>query len=298
MSGDRRCTDNAGVTGTTEQDGSLLPHPLIGARFSSPVAPGSGWPGDPAAIETPVAHDGEDVRRLAAAADDVDNLDALSSVCRACARLVSWREEVARTKRAAFADQPYWGRPVPSWGDPGARLLIVGLAPAAHGGNRTGRMFTGDRSGDWIYAALHRAGLADQPTSVAAGDGQCLRGARIVAPVRCAPPANKPTPAERDACGGWFDRELVLSPQVESVLALGGFAWQCVLSAAVRLGWDVPRPRPRFGHGVVTLLGVPPDRNVRLVGCYHVSQQNTFTGRLTEAMLDRVLALAADRFVV
>ncbi|MGX5669962.1 uracil-DNA glycosylase [Kocuria rhizophila] len=270
-----------------------LPHPLTGQPFPSPVPPGSGWPEDPAPADAPVAHDAAAVRDLAATADDVDQLNGMASVCRACERLVQWREDVAQTKRASFAGEPYWGRPVPSYGDPRARIAIIGLAPAANGGNRTGRMFTGDRAGDWIYAALHRAGFAEHETVSTAGDGQDLHGVRMVAPVRCAPPANKPTPDEKAACGGWFDREIALLTELRGILALGGIAWQTVLAAAVRMGWGVPRPRPKFGHGAVVPLCTPDGRDVRLVGCYHVSQRNTFTGLLTEQMLDDALALAA-----
>ncbi|MGH3566904.1 MAG: uracil-DNA glycosylase [Pseudonocardia sp.] len=219
-------------------------------------------------------------------------LDTAVAGCRACPRLVAWRELVAREKRAAFRDQEYWGRPVPGFGPADAALLIVGLAPAAHGGNRTGRMFTGDRSGDVLYAALHAVGLANQPTSVHAGDGLALRGTRITAPVHCAPPDNKPTPAERDACGGWLRAELaLLSPTLRAVVVLGGFGWQALLPVLAGAGWAVPRPRPRFGHGAHVELAGP--RPLHLFGSYHVSQQNTFTGRLTPAMLETVLATAA-----
>ncbi len=198
--------------------------------------------------------------------------------CRRCPRLVEWRERVAAEKRAAFRDQVYWGRPVPGFGDPGAGLLIVGLAPAAHGANRTGRMFTGDRSGDWLYAALHRAGFANQPTSVDRDDGLELRGAWITSPVKCAPPANKPTTVERDACRPFMERELELLHGVRVVVALGAFGW----GEAVRLlGFE---RKPTFGHGVEATA---PDGRL-LIGSYHVSQQNTFTGRLTEPMLDAV----------
>ncbi|MGI8822053.1 MAG: uracil-DNA glycosylase [Acidimicrobiia bacterium] len=271
---------------------ALLPHPVVGGRFSSPVAPGTGWPDDLADASTSVATSAPEVVRLAIGAS-LDEVAARSSVCRACPRLVAWREEVAVTKRASFADQPYWGRPVTGWGDPVPRVLIIGLAPAAHGGNRTGRVFTGDRSGDWLFAALHRVGLATQPTSTHAGDGLSLDGVRIVAAVRCAPPANKATPAERDICAPWLDREvgLVLG-SVRSVVVLGGFAWLAALGALSRCGVEVPRPRPRFGHGAeVTLDG--PVAPLRLIGCYHPSQQNTFTGRLTEPMIDAVLRRAA-----
>jgi len=203
--------------------------------------------------------------------------------CRACPRLVAWREEVARTRRAAFADQEYWGRPVPGFGDPEARLAIVGLAPAAHGGNRTGRIFTGDRSGDVLFASLYRTGFANQPTSVARDDGLELRGCWITAPVRCAPPANRPTPDERDRCAPYLAAELALLP-IHVVVALGAFAWDAVLRQL-----DPPRPRPRFGHGAEARLG-----GVTLLGSYHVSQQNTFTGRLTPPMLDAIFLRARE----
>lgn len=275
------------------------PHPVTGQEFDSPVPPGTGWPGDPATGRTPVAHSVDEVRRLAGESRDVAQLDARVSVCRACPRLVAWREDVARSgRRAAFADQPYWGRPGPGFGDPAPRVLVVGLAPAANGTNRTGRMFTGDRSGDWIYAALHRAGYAAVPWSRHAGDGQELRGARIVAAVRCAPPANKPTPVERATCGHWLDRDLELAaPTVRVLLALGAIAWDAALAAVRRIGGAHDRPKPRFGHAAETVLHVP-DRlqdsgaasTWTLVGSYHVSQQNTFTGKLTQEMLDAVLA--------
>ncbi|MFO8074634.1 MAG: uracil-DNA glycosylase [Egibacteraceae bacterium] len=220
------------------------------------------------------------------AAADWPDLAALAADlvdCRACPRLVEWRERVAREKRAAYAGQEYWGRPVPGFGDPAARIVVVGLAPAAHGANRTGRMFTGDRSGDVLYAALHRAGLASQPTSTHRGDGLALVDAYVTAPVRCAPPGNRPTPAERDACAPYLAAELALLP-ARVVVALGAFAWDAVLRT---LG--SPRPKPRFAHGGEIDLG-----EVTLLGCYHVSQQNTFTGRLTPAMLDAVLARARE----
>ena len=254
---------------------------------------GRGWPGDPATARTPVAHDADDVTRLAASARTLAVLEARQSVCRACPRLVDWREDVARTGRRAYAAEPYWGRPVPGWGDQHPWLLVVGLAPAAHGGNRTGRVFTGDRSGMWIFAALHRAGLASQRESLHAADGQTLTGARIAAAVRCAPPDNAPLPAERDACAPWLDREIALvATDLRVVLALGGFAWDAALAAARRAGWTVPRPRPRFGHGAAAVLDRPGAGPVTLLGSFHVSQQNTFTGRLSEAMLDDVLAAA------
>jgi len=248
-----------------------------------------GWPGDPADAATPVAVDSAGVARIAAAAC-LAELDAAVSVCRACPRLVAWRELVAARKRAAFAGQEYWGRPAPSFGDPAPRALVVGLAPAAHGANRTGRMFTGDRSGDWLYAALYRAGFASQPASTRAGDGLTLAGVRITAACHCAPPDNKPTRGELAACGAWLDRELaLLAPGLSSVLCLGAIAWDAVIAAARRLGWGVPVPKPRFGHGAEAALDAA-GRPLRLLGCYHVSQQNTFTGRLTEPMLDAVLA--------
>jgi uracil-DNA glycosylase len=223
-------------------------------------------------------------------------LDAAVGECRACPRLVEWRERVAREKRAAFADQEYWGRPVPGFGPADARLLIVGLAPAAHGANRTGRMFTGDRSGDVLYAALHAVGLASQPTAVHKDDGLTLYGTRVTAPVHCAPPENKPTPAERDACRHWLRSELaLLAPTARAIVVLGAFGWQALLPVLAEAGWAVPRPRPVFGHGAhVELAPIGPERRaLHLLGCYHVSQQNTFTGRLTPAMLRTVLENAA-----
>ncbi|TDB69440.1 MULTISPECIES: uracil-DNA glycosylase [unclassified Micromonospora] len=229
------------------------------------------------------------VARAARATDLVD-LDGAVSDCFACPRLVAWREEVARTKRAAFRDQDYWGRPVPGLGPPDARIAILGLAPAAHGGNRTGRIFTGDRSGDVLFAALHRAGLANQPTSVAADDGLALRDVRIFSAVRCAPPDNKPTPAERDTCAPWLHREVALiRPTVRVVVALGAFAWAAWWPVLRRVyGIVPPSPRPVFGHGAHWSGTAAPT----LLGCYHVSQQNTFTGRLTPGMLDDVFARA------
>jgi uracil-DNA glycosylase len=243
-------------------------------------------------------------------------LDARVTECRACPRLVAWREEVARTKRAAFAGETYWARPVPGFGPADAALLIVGLAPAAHGGNRTGRMFTGDRSGDVLYRALYDVGLASAPVSVSRDDALELHGVRITSPVHCAPPANKPTPEERDTCRPWLARELaLLRPSVRAVVVLGAFGWQAVLPAFAAAGWRVPQPRPVFAHGTrVTLLpdDVPagpgpatpvptatapaatsPPGPVDLFGCFHVSQRNTFTGLLTPAMLRDVLRTAA-----
>jgi uracil-DNA glycosylase family 4 len=256
------------------------------------VRPGTGWPGDLADESTPVAHDGREVVELAASAA-LDEVTARSSVCRACPRLVDWREQAAVEKRKSFQGEPYWGRPVTGWGDARPRILVLGLAPAAQGGNRTGRVFTGDRSGDWLFAALHRAGLASRPTSTDAADGLRLMGVRVVAAVRCAPPENRPTPAERDTCGGWLDREVELVlPSVRAVIALGSFAWSATLTTLGRRGLAVPRPRPRFAHGAELRLVGAGGTGVLLLGCYHPSQQNTFTGRLTETMLDEILARA------
>ncbi|HET7327005.1 MAG TPA: uracil-DNA glycosylase [Nocardioidaceae bacterium] len=273
---------------------SRLPHPLSGELFDSPVPAGAGWPGEPADAQTPVAHGPDDVTALASTAD-LPLLDAEVSVCRACPRLLRWREDVAHDKRRSFAGQPYWGRPIAGWGAPEPQVLIMGLAPAAHGGNRTGRIFTGDRSGDWLFAALHRAGLAAQPTSEHAGDGQRLIGTRMMAAVRCAPPDNKPTIVERDTCAPWLHRELELvAPSVRSVVCLGSYGWAAALRAFRHLGYVVPRPQPRFGHGAEADLAAPDGGVVQLLGCYHPSQQNTFTGKLTEEMLDAVLSRARD----
>jgi uracil-DNA glycosylase family 4 len=264
----------------------LLPHPVVGGAFTSPVAPGTGWPDDPAAAGTPVARDADDVRRLA---HDVPlaELDARVSVCAACPRLVAWREGVAVEKRASFADQPYWGRPISGWGDPEPSLLIVGLAPAANGGNRTGRIFTGDPSADWLFASLHRTGWAVQETSQHAGDGQRLVDARMVATVRCAPPENKPTAVERDTCAPWIAAELALLPTVRVVVALGSFGWDGAVRSLVAAGAPAPSTRPKFGHGAEVALG-----DVTLVGCYHPSPHNTYTRRLTREMTDDVFVRA------
>ena len=226
-------------------------------------------------------------------------LEAEITACRRCPRLVEWREEVARTKRAAYAEEEYWGRPVPSFGDPDAWLLIVGLAPGAHGANRTGRMFKGDRSGDWLYGSLHAAGLASQPSSESRDDGLVLSGAWITAVVRCAPPANRPSTSERDECLPWLEREILLLPSVRVVVTLGGFAWTNTLRALGNLGCAIPRPRPKFGHGAEAVVDASASDSIAadrllLLGSYHPSQQNTFTGRLTREMLDGVWERARE----
>ena len=221
------------------------------------------------------------------ASDSLKKLTAEVESCRRCPRLVEWREQVAANPPKRFAGERYWARPAPSFGDPDARLVVVGLAPAAQGGNRTGRIFTGDRSGDWLFAALHRAGYANQPQSVGRDDGLELTDAWVTAIVHCAPPANRPTTAERDNCIPYFERELELLRRKRVLLALGGFAWDGILQALRALGVETPKPKPRFGHGVEVEVGP-----YTLLGCFHVSQQNTFTGRLTEQMTDDVLARA------
>ncbi|HEX4490143.1 MAG TPA: uracil-DNA glycosylase [Acidimicrobiia bacterium] len=221
------------------------------------------------------------------AAGDLDALAREISECRACPRLVEWREAVAAEPRASFRGERYWGRPVPGFGDPRSRVLIAGLAPAAHGGNRTGRVFTGDRSGDFLFASLHRIGFANQPTSTALDDGLRLRDAFVAAAVRCAPPANKPTPAERDQCRPYLVRELQLLTHLRVIVALGSFAYEALWTALRAAGYALPSPRPKFGHArEVDLDGLV------VIGCYHPSQQNTFTGRLTPEMLDAVFARA------
>jgi uracil-DNA glycosylase family 4 len=202
---------------------------------------------------------------------------------------VAWRERVAREKRAAFATEEYWGRPIPGFGDPDAHLVVLGLAPAAHGGNRTGRVFTGDRSGDWLFAALHAVGLANQPTSVARGDGLRLTGCWVTAAVRCAPPDNRPSPAERDECLPYAVRELALLGAARAIVCLGGFAWDAALRILAAGDQPIPRPRPRFAHGAEVRIG-----ETVLLGCYHPSQQNTFTGRLRPGMMEAVLRRAAQ----
>jgi len=212
--------------------------------------------------------------------------------CRACPRLVDWREEVAVTKRASFADDDYWGKPVPGFGDPHARIVVVGLAPAAHGANRTGRMFTGDRSGEWLYRALHRAGLASKSDSVDRYDGLTLHDTWITSPVKCAPPENRPTPAERDTCASWFDQELRLLANASVFVVLGQYGYQSLWSHLRRSGHAMPTPRPKFAHGLSVQIG-----ELSILASYHVSQQNTFTGRLTEEMLDDVFTAALGRLI-
>ena len=221
------------------------------------------------------------------------NRDSLSELerevvsCRRCPRLVAWREEVAQVKRAAFAGEEYWGRPLPGFGDPEAKVLVLGLAPAAHGGNRTGRIFTGDRSGDWLFGSMYRTGFANQPTSVARDDGLKLAGAYVTAAVRCAPPANRPLPVERDNCLPYLVRELALLSEVRVIVALGSFGWDAALRTLRAIGESLVRPRPKFGHGASVEVG-----RFTLLGCFHPSQQNTFTGKLTEPMIDAVFERA------
>jgi uracil-DNA glycosylase len=262
-----------------------LPGPTIAPR---------GWPCDPADPDTPVARSTGEVTELAGTAATLHELTARQSVCRACPRLVAWREHVAVTRRRAFRSEHYWGRPVPGWGSERPRLLIVGLAPAAHGGNRTGRIFTGDRSGDFLFASLYRCGLAEKPTSVSARDGQRLISARMAAAVRCAPPDNKPEPVERETCSPWLVAELrLVLADLRAIVCLGGFAWQAIWPAMGSCGFTLPRPRAAFGHGVeVQLTGPQAPDGVLLIGCYHPSQQNTFTGRVTPAMLDSIFTRA------
>jgi uracil-DNA glycosylase len=262
---------------------------------ASPIPPGSGWPGDLATASTPVATDPATVVELAATAPTLIELAARTSVCRACPRLVRWREDIAVEKRKAFAGETYWGRPIPGWGSEQPRVVIVGLAPAAHGGNRTGRIFTGDRSGDWLFAALYRAGLAAQETSMHAADSQQLIDTRMLATVRCAPPDNKPTPAERDTCAPWLLAELRrILPAARSGVCLGSFGWDALFRALRALGYEIPRPRPKFGHGARVDLVGPAGNELKVFGCYHPSQQNTFTGKLTTSMLDDVIVAARD----
>jgi uracil-DNA glycosylase family 4 len=229
------------------------------------------------------------VTAAAAAAPDLPTLDAAIAGCRACPRLVAWREEQARIKVARFRDEDYWARPVPGYGDPAARILLVGLAPAAHGGNRTGRVFTGDASGDFLWRAMHAVGLADRPSSRRGDDGLRLFGARVAAAVRCAPPANKPTTDEQHACRPYLVREIQLLPALRVIVPLGAIGWDAALRALAALGHPTPRPKPRFGHAAEATIGP-----YLLLGSFHPSQQNTFTGRLTAPMLEAVLARAAE----
>jgi uracil-DNA glycosylase family 4 len=272
-----------------------LPHPRTGELFDSPVLPGAGWPGDPATTRTAIAATPAQVTAMAAAARTVEQVEAEVSMCRACPRLVQWREEVAAksvAKRKSYADQPYWGRPAPGFGSVRPRVMVVGLAPAAHGANRTGRVFTGDRSGDFLFGSLYRSGLANQPDCTDSADGLMLNDVRVVAAVRCAPPGNAPTPAERSDCAPWLDAEWRgAGGDVRVIVALGGFAWQAALAMIRRTGGSVGTPAPTFGHGVTAALSTPTGAG-QLLGCYHPSQQNTFTGRLTPAMMDDVFATA------
>jgi uracil-DNA glycosylase len=237
----------------------------------------------------PLSDRGHGGGELVAGGGDLAALEREITECRACPRLVEWRERVAREKRAAFASEEYWGRPIPGFGDPQARVVVLGLAPAAHGGNRTGRIFTGDRSGDWLFAALHAAGMANQPTSVSRDDGLCLTGCWVAAAVRCAPPANRPTTSERDTCLPFAVRELALLPSARVIVCLGGFAWDAALRILAAAGAEIPRPRPRFAHGAEASVG-----GMSLLGCYHPSQQNTFTGRLRPGMMEDVLRRAGE----
>jgi uracil-DNA glycosylase len=274
------------------QAGSKAPHQAgRSALQPGPVQPGSGWPDDPATPATPVAIDASGVRALADSATSLPELAARQSVCRACPRLVEWREQVAAQRRKSFAEQQYWGRPVPGWGAEDPRVLIIGLAPAAHGGNRTGRIFTGDRSGDVLFGSLWRCGLAARAASSAAGDGQRLLGSRMVAAVRCAPPDNKPSVSERDTCHPWLTAELrLVAPGLRAVVCLGQFAWLAGWRQLAGLGYQVPVPRPRFAHGAEVHIAA----GLLVLGCYHPSQQNTFTGRVTDRMLDDVFERARD----
>ena len=230
-----------------------------------------------------------DPQAAARSARDLPALDAAICACNACPRLVAWREEQARVKVARFRDETYWARAVPGFGDPGARILLVGLAPGAHGANRTGRVFTGDASGDFLWHALHAVGLADHPVSRRASDPLELSGVRVIAAVRCAPPANKPTPAEQAACRPYLVRELWLLDRVRVIVPLGAIGWDATLRSLETLGYDVPTPKPRFGHAAEAVVGP-----YTLVGTYHPSQQNTFTGRLTPPMMEAVFARAAS----
>jgi uracil-DNA glycosylase family 4 len=243
----------------------------------------------PAADATPAHPAPPEPAAAARGSRDLPALDRAITACAACPRLVAWREEQARVKVARFRDETYWGRPVPGFGDPRARILLVGLAPAAHGANRTGRMFTGDASGDFLWRAMHAVGLADRPVGRRAGDDLTLHATRVVAAVRCAPPANKPTPGEQARCRPFLERELALLGDLRVIVALGAIGWDATLRALRGMGHVVPAPAPVFGHGAESAIGP-----YRLVGSYHPSQQNTFTGRLTAPMLQAVLARAAS----
>ncbi|MGH6653912.1 MAG: uracil-DNA glycosylase, partial [Actinocrinis sp.] len=259
------------------------------------MADGQAAAREPAEHTDPTGHDHPDDPRFPAArapgAHTPSELDESLIACRACPRLVAWREQIATVKRRAFQDWDYWAKPLPGFGPADAALAIVGLAPAAHGGNRTGRMFTGDPSGDVLFAALHAVGLASQPTSTHRADGLELYGVRITAPVRCAPPDNRPTTQERDTCAPWLTRELdLLRPKLRAIVVLGGFGWQALLPLLADAGWSLPRPRPVFGHGAhVTLPDRRSGRDLHLLGCYHPSQRNISTRVLTPAMLQDVL---------
>lgn len=276
-----------------EDDRRLLPHPVTGELFASPVPPGMGWPEDPASPSTPVCMTDEDIASRAAVARTPAELQKFVSVCGACSRLVEWREELAVKKRATFKDQPYWSRPVPSFGNPGSRRVIVGLAPSAHGSNRTGRNFTGDPAGEWLYRALYKAGACSAPRSVATGDGMELRQARIIPPVHCAPPQNKPTSQEKSTCRLWFSRELELI-QPHTILALGQVGWDSVFQAGRLLGWNGVSPQPKFGH-LARAQAEAQWGLVDVVGCYHPSQRNTATKLLTEEKLDAAVELFLER---
>jgi uracil-DNA glycosylase family 4 len=249
------------------------------------IAPRTGGSATPDATSVVTAAAAETVRAAVALATLAEEITA----CRACPRLVAWREAAAANPPARFCGERYWARPVPGWGDAAARIVLVGLAPAAHGGNRTGRVFTGDRSGDFLFAALHRAGLASQPTSTRPGDGLELRGTYVAAAVRCAPPANAPTPEERDRCAPFLHRELALLVDARVIVALGAFGWVAALRAVEATCGQLARPLPRFGHAAEVAAGP-----FVLLGTFHPSQQNTFTGRLTPGMLDAVLARAVQ----
>lgn len=253
---------------------------------------GGGEGGYPEEMVTP---DDADWPRNADQAPSLKHVDSLVAQCRACPRLVEWRERVGREKRRAFADWTYWARPVPSFGDESAAVAVVGLAPAAHGGNRTSRLFTGDQSGDVLYAALHRTGYANQPFAVSADDGMTLTGVRLTVPVHCAPPDNKPTPEEKQRCTPYLRRELqLLAGTLRVVVLLGAYAWQATLAVLAADGWTIPVPRPRFAHGAEVKIDHPDGRGLVLLGCFHPSQRNTFTGRLTPQMVDDVLLRARE----